>query len=62
MSGYIHICHLCRKVSDSLEDLKIHLDESHEEFVVDDLTLDGPQYKVRKLKFYQDQVTSRPAR
>ena len=54
--GFIYICHLCGKSQDSLEELKMHLDESHEDFEYDDITLDGPQFKVRKLKYYQDQV------
>ena len=57
--GYIHICFLCKKISATLAELKCHLDESHDEFQVDDITLDGPQYKVRKLKFYQDKVKCR---
>ena len=54
--GYIYICKFCGKSQDSIVELKLHLDEIHEEFDYDDITLDGPQYKVRKLKYYQDQV------
>ena len=56
--GFIYICNLCGKIFDSLEELKLHLDETHEEFEYDNVTLDGPQFKVRKIKYYQDQVGS----
>ena len=54
--GYVRICHFCLKVSDSLDELRQHVEESHDE-LIDESTLDGPQFKIRKLKFYQDQVS-----
>ena len=53
--GYLRICHFCRKVSDSLDELRKHVEESHDEFI-DGPTLDGPEFKIMKLRFYQDQV------
>ena len=55
LGGHVYVCFYCEKVLDEREDLKIHIDDDHDEFVEDEF-LDGPQFKIRKFKFYQQQV------
>ena len=54
--GHIYLCFYCDKILEDKDDLKIHLDDDHEESV-EDTFLDGPQFRIRKLQFYQQQVS-----
>ena len=57
LGGHVYVCFYCEKVLDDREDLKIHIDDDHEEEEeVEEEFLDGPQFKIRKFKFYQQQV------
>ena len=54
--SFIFVCHFCGKLFDEREDLIDHLDDDHEDEFYDEIDIDGPLFKTRKLKYYQKQV------
>ena len=54
--GHFYICAFCSKVLKERSELEDHLEDDHEDEDVDESFLDGPSFRVRKIKFYQDQV------
>ena len=56
--GFIYVCHFCGKLSNDADDLTDHLDDDHEDECYDDIDLEGPLFKTRKLKYYHKQLTA----
>ena len=54
--GYFYTCVFCTKVLKERSELEEHLEDDHEDEEVDESFLDGPMFRVRKIKFYLDQV------
>ena len=54
--GYLYTCAFCTKVLKERSELEEHLEDDHDDEDVDESFLDGPMFKVRKIKFYLDQV------
>ena len=54
--GYFYTCAFCTKILKERSDLEEHLEDDHEDEEVDESFLDGPMFRVRKIKFYLDQV------
>ena len=54
--SFIYVCRFCGKLSNDVDDLTDHLDDDHEDEYYDDIDLDGPLFKTRKLKYYHKQV------
>ena len=54
--GYFYTCAFCTKVLKERSELEEHLEDDHDDEDVDESFLDGPMFKVRKIKYYLDQV------
>ena len=54
--GYFYTCAFCTKVLNERSELEEHLEDDHDDEDVDESFLDGPMFKVRKIKYYLDQV------
>ena len=57
--GFIYVCQFCGKLLNDVDNLTDHLDDDHEDEYYDDIDLDGPPFKTRKLKYYHKQVIFR---